>query len=177
MTELSPPQPPCPDRPPPPHVSLVLVCMCLYVSVNVDGEEMPRQGNTKERANEVFPRSSMTELCSPPPQPPKRVRSSQRSSMTGTIPPHPTCPDPPNTVNYDVFTTRRQENAANTKDSGRRKNQELQTRHFECRKRCKDECKRHVGFARLRHVGANNIHSHPAGECLAMVKLSSSLCE
>ena len=41
-------------------------------------------------------------------------------------PPTP-CPDPPNTVNYDVFTTRRQENAANTKDSGRHENEKLQT--------------------------------------------------
>ena len=55
MTELSRPPPPPQTDPPPPHVSLVLMCLCLYVSVNVDGEEMRRQGNTKERANEVFP--------------------------------------------------------------------------------------------------------------------------
>ena len=69
------------------------------------------------------------------------------------------------TANYAVFTTRMQENAVNTKVSGTLRNEELQMREtptapmrkcFECRKRCENRCNRHVGFARLRHVGANN---------------------
>ena len=70
-----------------------------------------------------------------------------------------------NTINFAICNIRMQGSAANTEDSGRRRNQELHAhetttapckKHFECRKRCKNRCKRHVGFARLRHVGANN---------------------
>ena len=79
-----------------------------------------------------FQQSFMTEP-SPPPPPhphcPSQILSSSNKVQWRNYPPHtPTpCPDPPSTVNYDVFTTRRKENAANTEDSGCHKNEELQT--------------------------------------------------